>query len=572
VSDPNCSGLERFRLLASSVAGRPLTVEAVQPPGSPSWTDGATIFIDSRADEREQIRCLLVQAALLSCGSLDAENLVTLARRPTLSQRYLTVEGHRALAMQRDLLPASTHLLIDHGVADRSGSPAESLAIAMSRTLLADPPRCFGAIRPRRMRVTTNEQPPAQGSSDHIPRTSDDRVLKELDDEEDEGGALFDGVSSPVGGGGGVGRMIKKLLGDARSERSGPPGADSATHWSRRNSRRGVSTSSTSVVSIADALSDAFRPGLTYPEWDLRRRRYRPNWCTVSETEPTAELAPFEPPDTHSLRRALAGLGREWQRRPRQSQGLDIDIDAAVAALVDLQAGSSPSEEVYIDLLRQRRDLAVLILLDISGSAGEPSPFGGIVHEHQRAAASALVRALQSLGDRVALYSFRSQGRFAVHVVPMKRFGDQLDDVVMQRLGGSSPAAYTRLGAAIRHGTAVLEREGGTTRRLLVVLSDGFAYDHGYEGQYGEADARRALAEARRRGMGCVCLSLGAPNDSAALRRVFGTAAHARVPLLDQLPAVVGPLFRFAIRSAEAQQRTHQRKLRIKERSERRTA
>ena len=161
MSDSICSGLQRFRLLASSVSGRPLTVEAVQPPGSPSWTDGATIFIDSRADEREQIPCLVVQAALLSCGSLDAENLVTLARRPTLCQRYLTVEGHRALAMQRDLLPASTHLLIDHGVADRSGSPAESLAIAMSRTLLADPPRCFGAIRPRRMRVTADEPPPA---------------------------------------------------------------------------------------------------------------------------------------------------------------------------------------------------------------------------------------------------------------------------------------------------------------------------------------------------------------------------------------------------------------------------
>jgi hypothetical protein len=565
--------LERFKLLASSVAGRPLTVEPVQPPGSASWTDGATIFIDSRAGEREQIRCLLVQASLLSCGSLDAEYLVTLTRRPALCQRYLAVEGHRALATQRDLLPASTHHLIDHGVAVMSRSSTESLAVAKSRAFLADPPRSFGEIRPRRMRVTTNEPPDAQGSSHHMPRTSDDGVLKELDDEDDdEGGALFDTVSSPVGGGGGIGRMIKKLLGDARSDKGGPPGADSATHWSRRTSRRGISTSSTSLVSIADTLADALRPELSYPEWDLHRRRYRPNWCTVSEMEPTAALAPFEPPDTHSLRRALAGLGREWQRRPRQSQGLDIDIDAAVAALVDLEAGSSPSEEVYIDLLRQRRDLAVLILLDISGSAGEPSPFGGLVHDHQRTAASALVRALQSLGDRVALYSFRSQGRSAVHVVPVKRFGEQLDNVVMQRLGGSTPAAYTRLGAAIRHGTAVLEREGGTSRRLLVVLSDGFAYDHGYEGRYGEADARRALAEARRRGMGCVCLSLGAPSDTADLRRVFGTAAHARVPLLDQLPAVVGPLFRFAIRSAEAQQRTYQRKLRTKVRSEGRSA
>ena len=38
--------------------------------------------------------------------------------------------------------------------------------------------------------------------------------------------------------------------------------------------------------------------------------------------------------------------------------------------------------------------------------------------------------------------------------------------------------------------TTVLEQRSGTPRRLLVVLSDGFAYDHGYEGRYGEADAR----------------------------------------------------------------------------------
>ena len=145
---------------------------------------------------------------------------------------------------------------------------------------------------------------------------------------------------------------------------------------------------------------------------------------------------------------------------------------------------------------------------------------------------------------------------------------------MLQRLGGTSPGAYTRLGAAIRHGSAVVERDGGTTRRLLVVLSDGFAYDHGYEGAYGEADARRALAEARRRGTACLCLSMGAPTDTEALRRVFGTAAHARVPRVEDLPAMVGPLFRFALRSAEAQQRTFQRKLRTKERLEveRRTA
>jgi nitric oxide reductase NorD protein len=541
--------------------------------GSPAWTDGSTIFVDSGATVGDQVRSVLVQASLLSSGSLDPEHLVALSRRPALCRRYLYVEGHRALAVHQILLPARVRHIIDHEIAARTISPAESLAIAVSRESLDTPPLFFGTIQPRKIRMVGRLPAGAKEPTRHVPRKSDDALLRELDEEEDaDDGGLFDTVSSPVGGGGGIGKIIKKLLGDARSDQGGPPGADAATHQSRRGRRHGVSTVSTSVVSISDPMQDAILRELTYPEWDLYRRRYRPNWCLVREFEPTAGLLPFEPPDTHSLRRALAGLGREWQRRPRQSQGFDIDIDAAIAAHIDSAAGYSPSEEVYIDILRQRRDLAVMVLLDISGSAGEPSPFGGIVHEYQRAAAAALLRALHSLGDRVALYSFRSHGRSAVYVVPMKRFADHLDSIVMQRLGGSSPGAYTRLGAAIRHATAVLERDGGTSRRLLVVLSDGFAYDHGYEGPYGEADARRALAEARRRGMGCVCLSVGAPNDSNALRRVFGTAAHAQVPLLDQLPAVVGPLFRFAIRSAEAQQRTYQRKLRSVERLEGRTA
>jgi nitric oxide reductase NorD protein len=122
----------------------------------------------------------------------------------------------------------------------------------------------------------------------------------------------------------------------------------------------------------------------------------------------------------------------------------------------------------------------------------------------------------------------------------------------------------------------VLEQEGGTSKRLLVVLSDGFAYDHGYEGLYAEADARRALAEARRRGTGCLCVSIGAGTDADALRRVFGTAAHATIPRAEQLVGVAGPLFRLALRSAEVQRRVWQRTERTRERlqieSTRRTA
>jgi nitric oxide reductase NorD protein len=164
----------------------------------------------------------------------------------------------------------------------------------------------------------------------------------------------------------------------------------------------------------------------------------------------------------------------------------------------------------------------------------------------------------------VALYAFNSQGRSAVHVVQVKGFDDRFDGHALARLGGLAPGGYTRLGAAIRHGAFVLDTRGGTSRRVLLVVSDGFAYDHGYDGSYGEADARRALAEARRRGLGCLCLSVGAGTPPVALQRVFGTAAHATVPTPEHLPGVIGPLLRAALRSAEAQRHAFQRRQRSK--------
>jgi nitric oxide reductase activation protein len=218
-------------------------------------------------------------------------------------------------------------------------------------------------------------------------------------------------------------------------------------------------------------------------------------------------------------------------------------------------AGSAPDEAVYLDSLRRSRDLAVLILLDVSGSVAEAGTFGHTVHEQQRASAAALTIALHELGDRVALYAFQSQGRASVNVFPVKRFHAHLDALVMQRLGSLTPGGYSRLGAAIRHGTAVIAENAGTSRRLLVVVSDGLAYDHGYERVYGAADARRALGEARRQGIGCLCLTIAAGTDAGELRRVFGSAAHASIPKPTQLADYIGPLFRAALRTADPRRR-----------------
>lgn len=535
----------RLSLLASAIARCNLQVLPGEP-GQPAWTDGKVVFVDTQQSASEQLEALVLQASLLAAGSLEREIASALLRRPRLAKRYLAVEGRRALAALAPYLPA----VLKQPAAVSSSSAAASLALARSRELIADPPASFGTISARHVIAALRRAEAVRSSVALKPQ-----ALVELDPaptcEEQQ-----DTFASPVGGGGALGQWLSKLLQAARSVRGGgSPGADAPTHWTRTGSRAGRHALYSSVAPRAVEAGRAKRQdgGTRYPEWDVHARRYHEQYCTVREVEVTLkpEAKALAMPDRVALRRALARLGLGIDRYQRQAQGDDIDIDAAIEARVELLAGSAPDEAVFIDSVRRRRDLSVLLLLDISGSAAEPAQNGKSVHELQRTAAASLAFALHELGDRVALYAYNSQGRDAVSMLPVKRFTEEPSAVVVQRLASLDPGAYSRLGAAIRHGTSRLKADGGTPRQLLVVLSDGLAYDHGYEPGYGAADARRALADARSQGVGCLCLSIGAATEHESLRRVFGTSAHAALHAPEQLCHVVGPLFRSAIRSAD---------------------
>ncbi|OCB34793.1 nitric oxide reductase activation protein [Mycobacterium malmoense] len=547
-------------MFASALAGRAVAVSELGP-GEPPWTDGHTIHIDAGATDRGRLEAVAVQASMIAAGSLDPDVMRALARHPRLARRYLAVEGHRALVANGRLLPGVLATLGHRATAGGSDSPAASLRIAKGRAVIDDPAPEFGVIRAAKVLAAhTRAAAQADGESPgHVPSGRGTTDLAELDDDDVDDSDDPDLFTTPVGGGGFIGKWLKRMLSSARKTGSGggPPGADAPTH--RTNSAKRGLHAVTSLAATSSEDGDApltAGDGVTYPEWDATRRRYRPAWCTVREVDPE-----IKPSATHAIeaaigvRRPLSRLGMGLHRRRRQAQGDDIDIDAAVEARVEALAGSVPDEAVYLDSLRRRRDLSVLLLLDVSGSAAEPGTVGRTVHEQQRVAVANLTVALHDLGDRVALYAYYSQGRRAVSMVRVKGFDDHLDTRVMRRLNSLEPGAYSRLGAAIRHGSAVLEARGGTPRRLLVVISDGLAYDHGYERAYGAADARRALAEARRRGTGCVCLTVGAGTDVLSLRRVFGSAAHATVARPDQVAAVIGPLFRSALRLAEVRRR-----------------
>ena len=70
-----------------------------------------------------------------------------------------------------------------------------------------------------------------------------------------------------------------------------------------------------------------------------------------------------------------------------------------------------------------------------------------------------------------------------------------------------------------------------------------------------DIDARRALGEARRQGIGCLCLTVGADTEHEDLQRVFGSAAHSAIAKPAELAGVVGPLFKAALRSADTRRK-----------------
>jgi Mg-chelatase subunit ChlD len=548
----------RFRFLATFLAGRSLGVTGA-PAGQEAHTDGRFVFVSADSALDEQRREVLCQAALLGAGSLDPDHVKALRGRPVVTRRYLALEGRRVLTVLAERLPLVATL-------DLAGDPTtesatESLRLALGRKPVADPPHWFGAIRPSRLLAA-----PASGPGT-APTDKDLRLeinLSEVpeaeNDEPGEESKILKLFQNPLANSNPLTNFLSKMLGMSRS-----PGQGSAGGEMRVGSIRRVDSVGPDARPLPVPLHfiDDDTPGPTggiggalYPEWDVHKQHYRPEWCRVIDFPlgPAPDISAGGVERDEALRRRLARLGLGPKVLRRRPDGEDLDVDALIDLAVDLAAGHSPTEHIYLERRKLARNLGVLILVDASGSATETDPEGRSVHEHQRRAAATLAVTLEELGDRVAVYGFRSRGRSAVHLLALKPFGQRFGAGARAQLNQLEPAGYTRIGAAIRHASEILKTQAGTPNRLLLVLSDGFPYDDGYESRYAEADAHKALEELRTDGIACLCLSIGATTPTDALHRVFGSASHANAPTLAQLSPRMDELFLGALKELSVAQ------------------
>lgn len=549
---------DRLRLLATFVAGR--TVEVAEAPaGQPAHTDGQVVFVTAGGSADRQRRETLLQSALLGAGSLDRPNLRPLRGRPAVARRYLALEGRRVLGELATRLPLAAALRPGDGPV--TVDSAQSLEMARSKVRVDDPPDWFGVIKPA-VAARATAGPGGAATDKDLRLRFDTAGPSENDESEDDGepggkSKILKLFEAPVNSQA-LSDMLRKLFGGARSS-----GEDAARGDLRVGSVRRVQEVGMNARPAPTRIhfTGNDKPGAAvgvggalYPEWDVHRNRYRPDWCRVIVFPLTgqADISAADVPPDPVLRRRLSRVGLGPKLLRGRPDGDELDTEALISMWVDLSSGFSPPDNVYLERRKLDRNLGVLILVDASGSATDADPDGLAVHEHQRRAAATMAATLEELGDRVAVYAFRSQGRHAVHLPAIKTFDQRFGAVGRARLNQLQPSGYTRLGAAIRGAGEILKSQAGTPNRLLVVLSDGYPYDDGYEGRYAEADAHAALGELRADGVACLCLSIGAGISGEAIERVFGSACNAAGPSLADLSPRMDELFLAALQELAA--------------------
>ena len=282
-----------------------------------------------------------------------------------------------------------------------------------------------------------------------------------------------------------------------------------------------------------------------YPEWDWRLRAYHdPGACvTVSPAAPGAQetvdaILRRQGALLLAIRRHFELLRAQPTRLRRQLDGDAIDLQGWIDNQALLHAGGNLEQRLYETERRGRRDLAITLLVDISGSTDGWVSGHSRVIDVEREALLMVCVALDSLGEPFCVLGFSGEGPGGVVVREIKRFDERYDAPVARRIAGLEPEHYTRTGAALRHASAGLMTQAAA-HKLLILLSDGKPNDvDQYDGRYGVEDLRQAVIEARLQGISPFCLTIDRQGASY-LPAVFGEHAYALLQRADLLPSVL---------------------------------
>lgn len=292
-------------------------------------------------------------------------------------------------------------------------------------------------------------------------------------------------------------------------------------------------------------------PPVKYPEWDHLIAAERPAWCTVTEKEPPrgAETVVDGILERHrvlveQIRSLVRGAQvQKPQRTGRQHDGDDVDLDAAIGAMIGLRGAQTPDPRVYVRTGRRTRDLAVLVLLDVSESTNDRvgGTFSSVL-DLSREATALLADAMNEIGDAFAIHAFASNGRHEVAYYRLKDFDRPYDRAAREHLAGIGGHLSTRMGPAIRHAGQFL-RYRRAARRLVLLVTDGAPSDVDVQDpHYLRADAKKAVEAIARYGIQTFCMTLDQKADEY-VKRIFGPRNYMVVDHIRRLPEQLPKLY-----------------------------
>ncbi len=308
-------------------------------------------------------------------------------------------------------------------------------------------------------------------------------------------------------------------------------------------------------VQILDAVAKPGADGSReYDEWDDAAGVYRFAATKVIEQEATTgplgnyeRIVAANQKAIKEIRRRFEALRVEERWLHGQPDGTELDMNRAIAALCDIQAGHQPDERVYKRFVRQRQTVAILTMVDLSGSTQ-----GHVIHLEQEALVL-FAEGLRTLGFPHAFYGFGNTHPSECQFQRIKGFDERYGEAVHKRLGNLRPNGATRMGAFIRHAGWVLAARP-QARRVLMIVSDGKPEDRGeYRGKQGIRDTAMAVAEVRRLGVHVYCISLDAEvgaevGVNSYLTEIFGRGKFLKLDDVDSLPARLPEVFRGLVR------------------------
>jgi len=291
-------------------------------------------------------------------------------------------------------------------------------------------------------------------------------------------------------------------------------------------------------------------PPRHYPEWDYHSKSYRPDWVSVYEAlHPSGNASEIDKLlDKHSavlnrMKQILELLKPQNYVRIRyQEEGSELDLDVAIRSLIDFKGGSQPDPRINMSHKHDGRDIAVMLLLDLSESINDiPQGATQTILELCQESVSLLSWSIEQLGDKFAIAGFHSNTRHDVRYHHIKGFTEHWDDTVKGRIAGLKAGYSTRMGGAMRHAAHYISAQKAD-KKLLLILTDGEPADIDVQDErLLIEDAHKAVQELDQQGIFSYCITLD-PRADDYVTDIFGNQ-HMVIDNVSKLPEKLPALF-----------------------------